>query len=297
MNIRKNKIRQLAVFILLLLVATEVGLRTYFGFCHEVMMRSDPDYEYINLPNQKTHRLRNYYIYNEHSMRSLPVDSSSIHILGFGDSIINRGDHESLATSILSDSLSELYHHKVQFLNVSAGSWGPDNCFAYLKKYGTFRAEKIYLFVSSHDAFDNMTFEKIVGVSKAHPNKQYASAIYELLDRYLFPRLTLTKPIQASVVDQIPDGIPFNSGFKDFNDYTLKHHLPFTIFLHASIPELKEGRYNSLGQKIINFAQTNHIRLIEDLQLLKASDYTDQLHINAKGQKKIAATVLAQYQK
>lgn len=281
----------------LLLVAAELGLRTYFGFCHEVLMKSDPDFEYINLANQHTQRFRKTYHYNEYSMRSTPLDSSCIHILGFGDSIINRGDHDALATSILSTRLSELYKQKVQFLNISAGSWGPDNSFAYLKKYGTFQAKKIYLFVSSHDAYDNMTFEKIVGVSKSHPNKQYASAIYELFDRYIIPKLTLKKQIQASVVDHIPEGTPFNSGFKDFTDYTSKRRIPLTLFLHASIPELKDGRYNSLGQKIIDFANIHHIPMIQDLRLLTPDDYSDQLHINEKGQKKIAAAVLAQYQK
>lgn len=297
MNLRQHNMRYLAVFTLLLLVATEVGLRTYYGFCHEVLMKSDPDFEYINLANQHTQRFRKNYHYNEYSMRSTPVDPLSIHILGFGDSIINRGDHDDLATTLLCNALSGRYHEKVQFLNVSAGSWGPDNCYAYLKKNGDFNAKKIYLFVSSHDAFDNMTFEKIVGVSKSHPDKQYASALYELTDRYIIPKLTFKKQIQASVVDHIPEGVPFNSGFENFNDYAIKHHIPFTLFLHASIPELKEGHYNSLGQKIIDFANRNHITLIQDLRLMTTNDYVDQLHINAAGQKKIAAAVLAHFQK
>jgi len=298
MKLKKQSVSIVAVFVLLL-VAAEAILRTYFGFCHTVLMRSDPDMEYINLPNQSTSRFRKNHFYNEYSMRSSPVDASSIHILGFGDSIINgmfTTDQDSLATTLLSTSLSKLEHRKVQFLNISAGSWGPDNCFAYLKKYGSFDAKKIYLVVSSHDAFDNMTFEKIVGVSKAHPDKQYKFAVYELLDRYIIPRLTFEKKIQASVIDHIPEATPFNSGFKDFKDYTTAHHIPFTLVLHAGLPELNEGKYNSLGQKIIEFAHQNHVRLVEDLSLLTPNDYTDQLHINPQGQKKIAAAILREYQ-
>ncbi|WP_432710337.1 hypothetical protein [Pedobacter sp.] len=293
----KKRILLFTALLLPLMVSTELVLRNYFGFCHEVLMKSDPDIEYINLANQHTQRFRKNYHYNEYSMRSNPIDSSCIHILGFGDSIINRGDHDDLATTLLSNSLSTLYHQKVQFLNVSAGSWGPDNCFAYLKKNGDFQAKKIYLFVSSHDAFDNMTFEKIVGVSKSHPDKQYSFAIYELLDRYLIPRMTLKKNIQASVIDHIPEGAPFNSGFGNFKDYTAKKDIPFILFLHASIPELKEGKYNSLGQKIIEFAKQNDITMIQDINMMTTEDYEDQLHINASGQKKVAAAVLAHYQK
>lgn len=43
-------------------------------------------------------------------------------------------------------------------LNISAGSWGPDNCAAYLKHYGLFGAKAMSLLVSSHDAMILWTF-------------------------------------------------------------------------------------------------------------------------------------------
>lgn len=66
------------------------------------------------------------------------VDSSAFIVLGLGDSVINGGvltDQDSLATTRLSELLSKLIRKKVQVLNVSAGSWGPDNCEAYLNRY------------------------------------------------------------------------------------------------------------------------------------------------------------------
>jgi lysophospholipase L1-like esterase len=68
------------------------------------------------------------------------------------------------------------------------------------------------------------------------------------------------------------------------------------VVLHACIPELEKGRYNSLGQKIIEFAHQNHINVIEDLHLLRPGDYTDQLHINSQGQKKLANAIFQEYQ-
>lgn len=62
-------------------------------------------------------------------------------------------------------------------LNISAGSWGPDNCAAYLKEKGTFGAEGIILVVSSHDAHDNMNWQTVVGQSVAFPDKQYKLSI------------------------------------------------------------------------------------------------------------------------
>ena len=159
---------------IVLLFILEVFLRQYFGFCNTVLIREDADFEYIAQPNQDRFRFRNHIKYNSFSMRSEAVDSAAVLILGFGDSVINGGvltDQDSLATTILSDSLTKIHRNKIQFLNVSAGSWGPDNCFAYLKKYGDFGAKSIYLFVSSHDAYDNMNFEKIVDVSESLPSK------------------------------------------------------------------------------------------------------------------------------
>ena len=120
-------------------------------------------YEYMALPNQCGVRLGNRYYYNVFGMRSDEVNPHKKHILGLGDSVIYGGvqtDQDSLATSLFSAETG------MQMLNISAGSWGPDNCAAYLKEKGMFNAKGIFLLVSSHDAHDNMDFMPVVGV---HP--------------------------------------------------------------------------------------------------------------------------------
>ena len=85
-------------------------------------------------------------------------------ILVFGDSVLNGGsltDHKKLATTLLEKSLQKSCDPLIRVLNISAGSWGPDNAFSYLKKHGDFNASAIVLFFSSHDAHDNMYHEKI----------------------------------------------------------------------------------------------------------------------------------------
>lgn len=61
-------------------------------------------------------------------------------------------DQDSLATSLFSAETG------TQMLNMSAGSWGPDNWAAYLRHYGLFDAKGFFLVVGSHDAHDNMDF-------------------------------------------------------------------------------------------------------------------------------------------
>jgi hypothetical protein len=281
-------------------VGLEIFLRMYFGFCDTVLMKEDPNVEYIAQPNQQRFRFRNHVIYNSLSMRSEEVETSSIIILGFGDSVINGGvqtDQDSLATTILSDTLSKIYNTKIQFLNISAGSWGPDNCYAYIKKHGDFVAKSIFLFVNSHDAYDNMNYEKIIDKNVSFPSKQYSFAYYELIDRYLLPKIKskLKKTISetdALGINKKRDNTPFNTGFASFLAYSKNKNIPLVIYLHADHTEVKLGDYNEQGQEIIKFAKENNIPIILDLKNgLELSDFRDGIHINSKGQRKLAYTI------
>jgi lysophospholipase L1-like esterase len=295
--------RLIPIIALFLLFAVELILRFCFGFCDTVLMVEDQNYEYIAQANQSRYRFRNQINYNSLSMRSSAVDSSSIKILGFGDSVINGGvqtDHNSLATTILSDTLSKIKQKNIQFLNISAGSWGPDNCFAYLKKHGHFKAKAIFLFVSSHDAYDNMQFEKkIVGINKSFPNSQYSLALVELFDRYLFPILLKKVKVNEKIsesqlgINKKTTTTTFNSGFKSFLDYSKDNKIPLIIYLHADKNELKAVKYNKQGQKIIEFSKKNEIKIILDLEAgLNATEFRDQIHLNDKGQQKMMERIL-----
>jgi hypothetical protein len=262
-------------------------------------MQEDAGYEYIAQPNQNRFRFRNQIRYNAQSMRSDEIDSSATLILGFGDSVINGGlqtEQDSLATSILSENLSEMLGEKCQFLNISAESWGPDNCFAYLNEHGHFGAKYIYLFVSSHDAYDVMRFQKVVDIDESYPSSQHVSAIAELFSRYFIPRIVkavgLKKPSVVEEGDQ-----EFNSGFSSFVDYASANSIPLVIYLHAEIDELKAGSYNEQGEKIIHFADRNGIPIIKDLELdLGSQEFSDYIHVNETGQRNIAHRVLDSFE-
>jgi len=267
-------------------------------------MREDLDFEYIPQPDQDRHRFGKHIYYNHFSMRSEEVDSTAEIILGFGDSIFNGGtflDQDSIASTILSKNLTKQKGHKIQFLNISSGSWGPDNCFAYLKKYGNFNCKEIYLIVSSHDAYDNMNFEKVVGVHFRYPNKQYKLALLELVDRYIIPEtkkklgMNIYKT-EESVIDKKRINTGFNSGFDDFYEYATKNKLPLTIYLHASKSEINQNQYNEQGIEIINFAKSRGIPLLTDLQNgITANDLRDKIHYSNSGQKKMAEIILQNY--
>lgn len=272
---------------LLVLIAGEIYLRKSWGFCDTVLVQSDPDFEYISQPNQKRYRFKKHIIYNEYSQRSEPVDSSAFIVLGLGDSVINGGvltDQDSLATTRLSKLLSELIQKKVQVLNISAGSWGPDNCEAYLNRYGLFGSKIVFLLCSSHDVHDNINHQPVVDISPSFPSHQYHVAYWELIHRYLLPRLfRQEEPSEIS-----KDGKIFNPGFQALRNRFHNAEIPFFIWLHPDRVEVEKGCYNSEGQEIMNFCTKNSIPLIKGIHYMDISDYRDGIHLNEQGQSKLS---------
>jgi hypothetical protein len=294
---------------LFLILLTEVILRQTFGFTDAVLMREDKAFEYIPIP-QNRHRFLKTNYYNSFSQRNREITSadSSI-ILGFGDSVINGGvqtEQDSLATGLLSTYLSQKKHQRVLVTNIAAGSWGPDNCYAYLKKYGNFGAKKILLVVSSHDAYDNMNFEKIVGIIPSYPTKQYPFAIAELFDRYLYPRYLAQYFSFASekapekndhlLISKYESGMSFNSGFQNFANYSDSTKIPLLVYLHADQDERKQGAYNEQGKEIIAFCAKNNIPLIQELDYkLSEADYRDGIHLSEQGQRHMYDILKSRY--
>lgn len=313
-------------FIIFLIIVTGVAeavLRFKYGFCSAPLYVSDPDFEYVYAPNQEVKRFGNIVRTNNYSMRSEPVSpADSIVILLVGDSVVNGGsltDQDSLATGLLEKRLSAILNKRVRVLNISAGSWGPDNVAAYLKKFGLFNAKLICLVTSSHDAHDIMGHENVVGVDPNMPDKQYKSAILEVWDRYKYlypyyveyyaeripffstqkePDPVAQKPKTDSTAVTItppptPDagirksGIGFNPGYDQLVKIAKENSIPFFIYLHPEISEIDSGRFNDQGDEIIQFAKDNDVRLINEFQLgvtKKLYRKMDVVHFNDAGQ-------------
>jgi len=290
----------LSLIAALLFIGVEITLRKVWGFGEMVLFQSDDTFEYIAQPNQDRLRFGNRIIYNEYSMRSQPLDSKDqCVILGLGDSVINGGtltDHDSLATTLVENQLN----NKLRFLNISAGSWGPDNCAGYMQKMGDFNAKMIVLFVSSHDAHDNMTFKSTVGHHEAYPEKQFPLAVIEVFSKYLLPRI-----IYRLKPDNTPDqlminkhGIGFNPGFDFFTNYTKERGIQFLICLHLEKREVEKKQFNEQGEEILNYCKANQIKVITGLEIGENnSHYRDDIHLNEQGQKLWAGVLLNEIKK
>lgn len=290
------------VLVSALVVLLEFTLRFAFGFCDALLYQSSDNYEYIAQPNQDRHRFGAHIHYNSYSQRNEEPDSARVKILGLGDSVIFGGtwmDQDSLATTLFSNETG------MQMLNISAGSWGPDNCAAYLKEKGTFGAKAMILVCSSHDAYDVMSFTPVVGVYPTYPERQYRLAIVELMDRYLMPRVRsfFLKQKQrldpdAAVVNKMSQkfvakkSLLFNPGFDQLKNMADSLHIPFGVYLHAETGELMQGSYNEMGYEIMEWAEKNGVPLMKGMDRGEnESMYKDMIHLNGKGQKHLAASL------
>lgn len=288
-------------------VVGELVLRYVFGFCDALLYRQSDKYEYIAQPNQDRHRFGAYIHYNSFSQRNGEPDSTKLRVLGLGDSVLFGGtwmDQDSLASTLFSDETG------TQMLNISSGSWGPDNCAAYLKENGTFGANAMILVCSSHDAYDVMTYVPVVGVVPTYPDRQYKLAWAELIDRYLVPRIRMMfgkTEVKLDPDEQVvknsefkntvrQKSSSFNNGFVQLLDISQKKNIPMAIYLHAERDEIKAGLYNEMGQKIIEWAAEHDVCLIEGLKAGETEDmYHDKIHFNEAGQRFLATQMVRLY--
>lgn len=292
------KFKCLSIFLIFFSIV-EIILRYVFGFCDAVLYQSSPAYEYIAQPNQHRYRFFSHIDYNSYSQRSEEPDSTKTIVLGLGDSVIFGGtmlDQDSIATTLFSKETG------MQMLNISSGSWGPDNCAAYLKEKGTFGAKAMVLVCSSHDAFDVMSHIPVVGIYPNYPDKQYKLAIWEVIDRYLMPRIKvyfsgkqLLDP-DAQVVEKVKsdDGVAkkslnFDPGFDQLLQISEEKHIPFFIYLHPEVGEVMSRKYKEGGLMIMEWAKTHHVKLMDGLNEGVTVDmYRDVIHLNEKGQRNLA---------
>lgn len=287
-----KRVCKILFLLFIALMAIEIGLRVLWGFGTMPLYVESQQYEYILAPYQDLNRFGVHFYTNSHSQRSQEPDSNRKIVLGLGDSVIYGGaqtDNDSLATSIVS------VNTPYQMLNISAGSWGADNCAAYLKERGLFGAKAMFVVLSSHDANDLMDFKPTVGVHKSYPKENYLLAMLEVWDRYFLPRVFKASENLSpdeKVLKGIDKGDVFNNGWNELKDIASETEIPLIVILHAELSELKSGDYNEKGRLIEQWAMENHVKLIKDISFMKEENYRDQIHINSSGQRVLAEIII-----
>jgi hypothetical protein len=295
-----KRINKIFLFIIFILLVAEISCRLIWGLGNPVLFIEDKDYEYIYKPNQNVKRFGSRIFVNEYSMRSKPIKltDSTIVILKLGDSIINGGtltDQDSLASTILENKLRKQFNYDIRILNISAGSWGPDNAFQYIKRHGNFNSKFFVLVFSSHDLYDLMHFEKVVDSNPSWPSNNPPFALYEVVERYLIPAIKIKMGLNAppqkiknknGTFSYTDDTI--NPGWQQFIDYTKKNNIKLVVLLHPTVYETIEKKYDSYGQRLIELFDSAKVDYkLELTSGIDTSLYRDDIHYNDKGQKKM----------
>lgn len=294
---KKKAIRNWPLWAFLSAVTLSAGAEVFlrwFGLCQGAIYVSDPDYEYMHAPNQRTRPFGNLLETNEFGMRSRPIRGDCVvRALVVGDSVINGGNptpQEALATSILEAGLQRRNGEKERILNVSAGSWGPDNAAAFLRRHGLFGARAIIAVFSSHDIGDIMTHEPVVGVIPSFPASKSRTAIGEAIFRYAWPRLRPLLRLQSSPSDGL--GInkfqgQVNPGWRQLREIATRADIPFVALLHRTKAEFMSKSFDEQGRQLIAYLEASGIP-VEFESGFQLDSYRDQIHLSNKGQADLA---------
>ncbi len=190
----------------------EVYARVVLGLGNPPLWMADPEIEYLPQPAKSYFRFGNRISYNAYSMRSRDfprnkVNPDELRVLVVGDSIINGGaqtDQQALATTLLEHKLAESLNRPVVVANIAAGSWGPPNILAYLRRFGLFDADVVVIVLNSPDYADAPTFEPL---GPKRPQRKPVLALQELhgkyLPRYFKKRRGLQRKRQAPTPEAI----------------------------------------------------------------------------------------------
>jgi lysophospholipase L1-like esterase len=290
------------------MLCAELVCRLALGLGTPPLYIADPQIEYMLKPNQDVRRFGNRILVNQWGMRSRSFEKTKatpdeFRVLVFGDSVINGGsqtDHEQLATTRLQSELTKQLKRPVQVGNVSAGSWGPGNWLAYVRRHGTFDADAVVLVVNSGDYADNPTYARLN--SATHPTEAPVLALQEAITRYL-PRYLPS--IQAAVeepsgLDAIePRAAEIEKGLAELRAFLQvceSSGARIVILHHPDIGEVNTGRYLPGLARMKLLADELSIPLTElrpEYSKMGATTlFRDSIHPNANGQSAIAAAVL-----
>ncbi len=292
------------------LVGGELFARFYLGLGNPPLSQTHPTIEYLFKPNQKVHRFGNLFQTNRYGMRSddfLPqkLDPRELRVMVYGDSVVNGGnltDQSRLGTSILRRALAKELNRPVVVGNISAGSWGPPNEYAYLRQYGFLGADIVVLVVSSSDHDDAPTFEPLNPLT--HPTEAPVSALWEAVTRYL-PRYLSGHLGNESGVVPDPEEIPNKRDIEvslaaehDFLEMSKSEPVKILVVQHWTASELRSRKPLQGHAELRGVAVDAGVKIYDDADKLQAfldagrNPYRDDIHLNDNGQQALADLLL-----
>lgn len=275
--------KQLLIKAGLLLILTELIFRFGFDLGSKALYVEDEYCEYKLAPNQNFTRFHATYITNNYGMRSGSVSKKDKkRVLLIGDSVLNGGsriDQDDLLSTKLQVFLNNISKDQIGVYNISAGSWGPENAYQFVKNYVDFKFDMAILIFSSHDYNDNMHHRKVVGEQVPWPDKKPISAITDAFGNYFIPKLNSVLGTTADHYLNGFDDSEINPGWLAFNNLFKKSKIKYLTYIHPDKKELQNNSYNEKGKKLVHYLDSLDIPIINGLNYEKAANYSDNIHV------------------
>lgn len=286
---KKNWLKYTLISLVIIITLIEFVLR-FYGLYNYPLYESNELYEYILKPNQNVKIYRNSVSTNAYSMRSVQINKSdSIVVLLIGDSILNGGnevDQSELASTILENRLRSEIKKNIRVLNISCKTWGPENLYRYLSKFGIFNADLIIFVSNGGDAFDHITFKDAIGTEFGRPNKNYPFAIMALFEKAYYNIISKFRNQPLIISNSSTKKDSLDIGFYHLESLTKKTKVPFLVYLHGDVSEMNRKEYSEDSKLILDFFNNRNVSVIKEINFgNKKEYYLDGMHFNAKGQK------------
>ncbi len=213
---------------------------------------------------------------------------------------------------------------RVEVLNASANSWGPQHELAYLKRFGTFDAQAVVLLLNTDDLFAAAPTSEKVGCDRNYPNCKPSSALAEVLNRYLLPRLphltlqavftrvrgiftqeaTALKPVELAQ-PKIPvakDELLISNldAIRQIHALVVSTNAQFLLAMTPLLREIGEPQLpdDELKgrQQLTQLTQDQHISYLDFLPMFNGGEtphkwYRDHIHLSSQGNQAVSEAI------
>jgi hypothetical protein len=322
--------------LIILLIAGTVGLlallegllRLGWGFGKPLLYIADDQIGYLLAPNQQVRRFGNRIEINADSMRSAPVSPQlgAWRLLLLGDSVANGGwwtDQSQTISELLGQQLRSDSNSRrspgsnsgsnsgansgpaptLEVLNASANSWGPRNELAYLRRFGSFDARVIVLLINTDDLFATAPSSLVVGQDRNYPDRPPASAIHELLQRYLLPEPPLAADLKAklqALAAEPGDRVGINlAAIQSMHEFAQQHQAQLLVLLTPLLREVGTGSRDyevTARRRLQDFTQATSLDYIDCLPIFNQVQepgrlYRDHIHLSPIGNQRLSELV------
>ena len=295
-GITRRQLSIAAATLALLMVGAEVTLRTVVGLGDPPLYLTDPEIEYMLVPGDYSRFGNRIHVNSVHMRSSEAVTSPPLpgerRVLILGDSVVNGGsltDQSALATEMIpSLALNAGFCTNMTVCNVSAGSWGPGNLLAYVRRFGLFGCKDAVIVLNSADAFDVPTFQEL---GPAHPTSRPRFALIDLVQNYGVRFLSTNSP----GIEERPESSA--ADFTQLLDFLIQNGVHCRVVLHLSEQQLLNGLPCNV-EELETVAAIHQVTWCSTasrfLQCLDdgINPYRDDIHPNEAGQMALARAIL-----